>query len=47
MGDGRGEGLSAVGDRGQAAISLIPDVDGNASMLISEFSQTTCCGHVT
>ena len=28
MGDGRAEGLSAVGDRGQAAISLVPDVDG-------------------
>ena len=26
-GDGRAEGLSARGDRGQAAISLMPDVD--------------------
>ena len=28
MGDGRPEGSSAVGDSGQAAISLMPDVDG-------------------
>ena len=28
MGDGRAEGSSAVGDGGQAAISLTPDVDG-------------------
>ena len=28
MGDGRAEGLSAIGDGGQAAISLTPDVDG-------------------
>ena len=28
MGDGRAEGSSAIGDRGQAAISLTPDVDG-------------------
>ena len=28
VGDGRAEGLSAVGDGGQAAISLMPDVDG-------------------
>ena len=31
MGDGRAEGLSAVGDGGQAAISLTPDVDGTGS----------------
>ena len=31
MGDGRREGLSAVGDRGQGAISLITDVDGKGS----------------
>ena len=31
VGYGRGEGLSEVGDRGQAAISLIPDVDGTGS----------------
>ena len=28
MGDGRAEGLSAIGDEGQASISLTPDVDG-------------------
>ena len=28
MGDGRAEGLSAIGDGGQAAISFMPDVDG-------------------
>ena len=28
MGDGRAEGRSAIGDGGQAAISLTPDTDG-------------------
>ena len=28
MGDTRAEGMSATGDGGQAAISLMPDVDG-------------------
>jgi len=28
VGDGRAEGWSAIGDGGQAAISLTPDVDG-------------------
>ena len=27
MGEGRDEGLAAIGDGGQAAISLTPDVD--------------------
>ena len=31
MGDGRAEGSSAIGDGGQAAISLMPDVDGIGS----------------
>ena len=31
MGDGRAEGWSAIGDGGQAAISLTPDVDGTGS----------------
>ena len=31
MGDGRAEGLSAIGDRGQAAISIVRDVDGTGS----------------
>ena len=28
MGDGRAEGSSAIGDGGQAAVSLMPDLDG-------------------
>ena len=28
VGDGRIEGSSAIGDRGQAAISLMPNIDG-------------------
>ena len=28
VGDGRAEGSTAIGDRGQAAVSLTPDVDG-------------------
>ena len=28
MGDGRAEGSSAIGDRGQTAILLMPDIDG-------------------
>ena len=28
VGDGRAEGLSAIGERGQAAMSLMPDIDG-------------------
>ena len=31
MGDGRAEGSSAIGDGGQAAISLTPGVDGTGS----------------
>ena len=31
MGDGRAEGLSATGHGGQAAVSLMPDVDGTDS----------------
>ena len=31
MGDGRAEGSSAIGDGGQAAISVMPDVDGTGS----------------
>ena len=31
MGDGRAEGLSAIGDGWQGAISLMPDVDGTGS----------------
>ena len=40
MGDGRAEVLSAIGDGGQAAISLTPDVDdtGSGSLLDSILS---------
>ena len=31
MGNGRGEGLLAIGDGGQGAISLMPDVEGTGS----------------
>ena len=31
MGDGRAEGSSAVGDGGQAAVSLMPDADGTGA----------------
>ena len=31
MGEGRAEGSSATEDGGQAAISLMPDVDGTGS----------------
>ena len=31
MGDGRAEGPSAIGDGGEAAISLTSDVDGTGS----------------
>ena len=38
MGDGRAEGSSAIGDRGQVATSLMPDTDGT-HVLIFESSQ--------
>ena len=31
MGDGRAEGSSAIGDRGQGAVSLMPNIDGTGS----------------
>ena len=36
MGDGRAKGSSAIGDAGQAAISLMPDVDGTGSSSLLE-----------
>ena len=30
VGDGRAEGSSAIGDGGQAAVSLTPDIDGTS-----------------
>ena len=40
MGDGRAEGSSAIGDGGQAEISLMPDLDGtgSGSLLVSILS---------
>ena len=38
MGDGTAEGWSAIGDGGQAAISLMPDIDGT-HICIFESSQ--------
>ena len=38
MGDGRAEGLSAIGDGGQAAISFTPD-DGGMHVRIFEISK--------
>ena len=50
MGDGRAEGSSAIGYVGQAAISLMPDVDGTSSgslldSILSTFLKKTiqCC----
>ena len=43
MGDGRAEGLSAVGDGGQAAISLTPEVDGTGSGSLLE---PDTCSHI-
>ena len=37
MGDGRAEGLSAVADRGQVAISLISDLDETGSGSLAGF----------
>ena len=31
VGDGGAKGSSAIGDRGRAAVSLMPDVDGTGS----------------
>ena len=47
MGDGRAEGWSVIGDGGQAAISLTPDVDG-LRILIFESSQPegSCVGEL-
>ena len=38
MGDGRAEGLSAVADRGQVAISLIFDLDDTGSGSLAGFN---------
>ena len=38
MGDGRAEGSSTIGDGGQAAISLMPDVDGTHIRIFEKFA---------
>ena len=47
MGDGGAEGLSAMGDRGQATASFTPDVDGT-HIHIFESSQLegSSVGHI-
>ena len=42
VGDGRAEGLSAIEDSEQAAISLMPDADGT-HVCIFESSQLKVC----
>ena len=41
MGEGRAEGLSAVGDGGQAAISVTPDTDDTGSGSLLDSIQST------
>ena len=41
MGDGRAEGSSATGDRGRAAISLMPDVEGTGSYFLLDPTLST------
>ena len=43
MGNGGDEGSSAVGDRGQPAVSLWPDVDGTGSGPLLE---PDACSHL-
>ena len=42
MGDGGAEGSSAIGDGGQAAVSLTPDVDGTGSGSLLESILLSC-----
>ena len=41
MGDGRAEGSSAIGDGGQAAVTLMPDVDGTGSHSLLDLTLST------
>ena len=43
MGDGRAEGSSAIGDGGQAAISLMPDIDDTGS---GSFLEPDACSYL-
>ena len=42
MGDGRAEAWSAIGGRGQAAMSLMPDVDGTHVHVFESFQLEGC-----
>ena len=42
MGDGRAERSSAIGDGGQAAISLTPDLDGTHVLIIDDTVALDC-----
>ena len=45
MGDDRAEGSSAIGDRGQAAVSLMPAIDGmNVRIFESSQLYVSCVG---
>ena len=45
MGDGGAEGSSAIGDRGQAAVSLMPATDGmNVRIFESSQLDVSCVG---
>ena len=47
MGDGRAEGLSVIGDAGQAAIPLTPDVDGMHTCIFeSSHLEGSCVGNL-
>ena len=43
MGDGKAEGSSAIGDRGQAEISLILDIESTGS---GSFYEPDACSHL-
>ena len=43
MGDGRAEGSSATGDRGQTAVSLMSDIDGTGPGSLLELD---ACSHL-
>lgn len=47
MRDGSSEGLSAIGDGGQGAVSLSPDFDGTGSVLgMKILNHCTLCSSV-
>ena len=42
VGNGRAEGSSAIGDRGQTAVLLMPDVDGTHVHVFESFQLEGC-----